>query len=570
MQQRLRPVEPDAYFAILGVAKGKVKADLYLRGATVINVYTGELQEVNVAVKGKHIAYVGMSDAMVGPETKTVDLEGRFLCPGYIEPHCHPFNTYNPTTLARFVLPRGTTAMVNDNMGLYLRVELDRFLELIEQMGTWPIKMLWSARVDPQTEAEDLRPFFAPERMKRLLAHPLVVQAGELTAWPQLLNGDTQIAENLLQTMQMGKRIEGHLPGASLETLSMLAAGGLTAEHEAMTAEEVIRRLRIGYWTTLRYSSLRPDLPEIVQGLAGYHGDTKRIMMTTDGSTPAFLAEGFTDELLRVAMNNGMDPIVAYQTVTINPATYYGLDGEIGGIAPGRLADILVLEDLREPTPIAVMAEGRWVARSGNLLESWPGVDWQTNGMGKLQVNWRVAESDFTREENLPIIHLENPAITRLLEDAGDRTVLHAALVNEHSIVEANLTGMADRMDGFACSNTASIGIFTFGRDRASMAQAVNRVLEIGGGVVIVENGQILFEMELPLAGAMAEQELEPLILQVQTLIRLLKERGHTHYDPIFTMLFISATHLPEVRLTTDGVLHVKSGHVIRPPRTRN
>ncbi|WP_018130682.1 adenine deaminase C-terminal domain-containing protein [Effusibacillus pohliae] len=581
-QRRLRALEIDTYFQLLGVAKGKVKADLYLHGATVINVYTGELQAANVAVKGRHIAYVGPSDAMVGPDTEVVDLTGRYLCPGYIEPHCHPFQVYNPESLARYVLRHGTTTLVNDNMGLYMLIDEAKFLRLMDEMGNWPVKMLWSARLDPQTHAEEFAPFFAPDRIRRLLDHPLVVQAGELTGWPQLLGGDRQMAENLLYALRIGKRVEGHLPGASLETLSMLAAGGITAEHEAITAEEALRRLRIGLWTTLRYSSLRPDLPQIVKGLADYRGNTSRLMMTTDGSTPAFLQDGYTDAMLRVAIEAGMDPVTAYQLVTINPATYYGLDGEIGGIAPGRLADVLVLEDLDRPTPAAVLAEGRWAARGGQLLVSWAGIGWEAAGLGKLQENWRASESDFSMEAKLPVLRLENPVITRLQTDARTEHspaaptlsdgVLHAALFarDGSAIVEAKIVGMADRLDALASSYTAAKGILVIGQHPAAMARAVNQVLEIGGGIVMVEDQEILFELEMPILGGMSTQDMEHLIERAQTFEKLLRERGHAHYDPIYTLLFLSSTHLPEVRLTPEGVLHVKSREILRNRKLLN
>ena len=581
MQRKLRMIDKDTYLSLIGVAKGKVKADHYLQGAIVINVYTGELQAANVAVKGQHIAYVGLSDAMVGPDTQVIDLTGRFLAPGYLEPHSHPFQIYNPDSLARFVLPHGTTTMVNDNMGLYLLVNERIFLEMIEEMGTWPVKMLWSARLDPQTYAEEFRPFFQPEVMRRLLAHPLVMQAGELTAWPQLLAGEPEMVANMLETMRIGKRIEGHLPGASLETLSMLAAGGVTAEHEAMNSDEVIRRLRIGLWTTLRYSSLRPDLPDLVRGLADYKGDTKRLMMTTDGSTPAFLAEGYTDHMLRKAMEAGMEPMTAYQMVTINPATYYGLDGEIGGLAPGRLADILVLESLEQPTPLRVMAEGNWAAQDGQLQADWPRLDWEAYGLRKLQADWRVNEKDFVggTDTGLPVIRLENPAITRYKTEqeadqsqaAANEPGLLAALLDRggRSIVEARLEGMAERLAGLASSYTASKGILVLGQNPAAMAQAANRVLEMGGGIVLVEDGKELFEMELPVVGGMAVSKMRGIIQQVKTFERLLRERGHLHYDPIYTLLFLTSTHLPEIRLTPEGVLHVKSGRIVREPRMR-
>jgi adenine deaminase len=557
-------VDIDTYFSLMNVAKGYVKADLYLKSATIINVFSSELIKTNVAIKGKYITYVGDSEAMVDHNTEVIDLKGYFLSPGYIEPHSHPFQTYNPDTLARYALSHGTTTMVNDNMGLYLLLKERSFLEFIEEISNWQIKMLWSTRLSPQTKNLETNSLFATDTIKRLLSHPLIIQAGELTGWPDLLKKDKQLGQNMLEAIKVNKRIEGHLPGASIETLCMLATAGVTADHEGMNTEEIINRLRLGLWTTLRYSSLRPDLPNIIRGFHKTY-NTNRMMLTTDGSTPSFLEKGVTDNIVQVAIESGLDPIKAYQMVTINPATYYGLDSKIGGIGPGRYADILVLDSLYSPTPKLVFSEGKLTAKEGKLIEPWPYLDWEKYGFSRINYSWAITPKDFSQSKNLPIIHMENAVITRLASKLDTDNLLFVSLIDKKGewIVEALLDGMAKEVDGLASSYTASQDILTIGRSHKSISKAVNRILEIGGGIVLVEDDNIIFELHMPIYGKATEIPMEDLISKTKKFEYLLKERGYCHSDPIYTLLFLSSPHLPSIRLTSQGVKNVKTGELI-------
>ncbi len=234
---------------------------------------------------------------------------------------------------------------------------------------------------------------FTVDRVRRMLRNPSVLQAGELTYWKEAINGDPSMIARMREARLAGKRIETHNPGASVETLNAVAAAGATGCHESITAEEVMRRLRLGYYATLRHSSIRPDLGELIKGLLNTgcrYWD--RMMLTTDGSPPFFLAEGFTDACIRIAIDAGLDPVDAYRMASLNPAVYYGLDQDLGGISPGRIADIVFLEDLRNPTPVKVMANGRIAAERGMLTASFPEVEWSRYGIGPL-ASWIHAYS---------------------------------------------------------------------------------------------------------------------------------------------------------------------------------
>ncbi|MBF7083134.1 adenine deaminase [Desulfallas sp. Bu1-1] len=580
----LRPLDRQNLHELILTAKGEINCDLYIKGGTIINVYTGELLPANVAIKGKHIAYVGDRETMVGERTRLIDATGMYLCPGYIEPHAHPFQTYNPVTLVNKVMTLGTTTLVCDNLFFFMSMDEKKLLGLWHELAQLPVKVLWSVRLDPQTFSRQRMERFNPRRIETLLDSVLARQVGELTDWPSLVTGDKQMLDNILTARRLGKKVEGHAPGASVQTLNALAAGGVSDCHESITGEEVLNRLRLGMYVTLRHSSLRPDLPGLLKELLNSGVDLRRAMMTTDGVTPPSMKHGFTDYLVRLAIDAGVPAVEAYRMVTINPATYYGMDDELGGIAPGRLADILFLEDPQNPTPVKVIAEGVEVFERGREPLDLPGIEWQKYGIIKISgFSGEIKPGDMVppaREGAFPVMRLVNPVITRrkdqklpvknnFIDIAGEPGLVYATMLNREGgwVCNGVLEGFADKLDGLACSNTITGDILALGRNPQEMQRAVKRMFDLGGGLVITENGGILYELPLPLSGIMSPASIDELTAECSELYRLLAQRGHVHYDLLYTILFLSATHLPEIRLSPGGILSVKDKKILVPSR---
>ncbi|MDI3328089.1 MAG: adenine deaminase C-terminal domain-containing protein [Alicyclobacillaceae bacterium] len=566
--------------ALIEVARGKRAATRYFMGGSVLNTYSGECHKANVAVYEDRIAYVGMSDAMVGEETEIVRVEGKVLCPGYIEPHSHPFLMYNPVAYAEQVMALGTTLLVNDNWPFALH-DFAHIPDIFRWFRQLPVRMLWSIRLELEyvEENPDHR-----EYVRRLIALPEAIQVGELTNWFALLDGNETMSDWVGTCLGLGKRVEVHAPGASGDTLSTLAAGGITACHESITAEEVVRRLRQGIYATIRHSTLRPDLPEIVRELLKHPVSTNRLMFTTDGPTPMMFKEGFTDYLVRLAIEAGMDPIRAYQTVTINPATYYRLDEHVGGIAPGRLADILVLADLTVPTPERVYIGGELVAENGRALHPFPRFPWERYEVGRpLSPPFRgktPPEIFDMKAQKLPdpypVMNLVNAAIIRLQEVPLASVVnglpddfLYVSVLSRDGRWVSNgvIRGFASHLDGMASSYNFTGDIVVFGKDREAMARAVDRVGQLGGGIVVVEGGEVLFELPLELGGRMTSLPMDVLMEKAAQLLSILRERGYRYTDPFYTMDFISSVHLPDLRLNADGLVSVKERKVLIPSR---
>jgi adenine deaminase len=299
-------------------------------------------------------------------------------------------------------------------------------------------------------------------------------------------------------------------------------------------------------------------------------------MLTTDGSTPAFVAEhGFVDSLVRLAMDEGVPPIDAYRMVTLTPATYYGRDADLGGIAPGRYADLLLLRDLADPRPETVIARGRVVARGGRLLARVPEPRWGrvfTRRSTRFDRPFSVTPAELALPAGPgPVIRLVSAVITALEERPLGPDDLHAALLDRRGawITRAGLAGFGPGVDGLASTLTTDYQILAMGRRPEAMARAINRVVARKGAVVLVDGERIVFELPLPIGGVMSRDPLTAVAERERRLKHLLRERGHAFHDPIFTMLFLAADFLPSARLTSLGVWDVKRGRIIKPSRPR-
>ena len=563
---------------LTAVARGDAPADLYVRGGTLLNVYTGEIARANVAIAGERIAYVGLREDMCGARTRVVDAKDRILVPGYIDPHAHPAHLVTPSEFARHVLPLGTTSVFADTLQFFEVGGEGAFRRVADTLARSPLKFYWMIRVHAQSRtagAEGRR--FGARVIERALRHPWAVAIGELTRWPEVHAGDRALLAWLDLAHRRRLRVEGHTAGAAAEKLPAIAAGGVTSDHEAITAEEVLGRARLGIAVMLRESSLRPDLAGLLDALKQAPALASRAMLTADGSMPAFVrAHGFTDHLLRIALERGVAPIDAYRMVTLNPATYYGLEADLGGIAPGRYADLCLLEDLAEPRPVSVIARGRLAATRGTLEVGVPEPVWSrvfTTSRARLTGRWRVRPEDFAlpSRDRYPVIRFISAVITRLEERPLAEGDLFAALVDREGrwVAPAVVAGVAERLDGLATTTSTDFNVIALGRDPRAMARAVNRVLDLHGGIALVDGDRTTFELGLPIGGIMARVGYESAADSEQRFHTELTARGYAYHDPLFTLFFLPADFLPAVRLTPRGVWDVKRTRVLLPSRRR-
>ncbi|MCL6477666.1 MAG: amidohydrolase family protein [Peptococcaceae bacterium] len=378
---------------------------------------------------------------------------------------------------------------------------------MMRALDSLPAGMYWMARIMHQTPDPDEGEIFSISNLAKAIAEPRLLRVAEITRWPLLAEGNESVLRAITLAKAHGKGLEGHTSGCSYERLNVMAVAGIESCHESITAEDVVQRLRLGFWTVLRHSSLRPDLPELLRAVTDHKVHTGRLMFTTDGSCPAFLMrEGFTDGMLRTAVRADLNPVTAIQMATVNPAVYLGLDREIGSIAPGRRADILLLPDLESFCPRLVVAGGRVVAVDGELCEPLPEPDWFSLGLRtripplKLISNPSTYGLPASEPVAFPVIEVVSAAITRLKEmpvqvregflDCGE-DLLYCTIIDRYGrwITSGFVQGLG-RFEALATTFNAPYGLMVLGRDRKAMAGAAVAVSAMGGGIVPVEGGR--------------------------------------------------------------------------------
>ncbi|MFC4769412.1 adenine deaminase C-terminal domain-containing protein [Effusibacillus consociatus] len=575
-------------YELIEVAQGRRHADIFIKGGTVVNVYSGEFLQHNVAIYKDRIAYVGESEAAIGPDTKLINAEGKYVSPGFIEPHAHPWVVYNPISFVGKVVPLGTTTTVNDNLFFYLYMGAEGFKNLLEDLEQLPGNHFWLARLVSQADFLGEREWFNQQDIRDFLGLEQVLGTAEVTRWPLLYNGDPFLIDTVEYTKEIGKISDGHTAGCSYDKLNSIVAAGISACHEAITTKESLDRLRLGMWTTLRNSSLRPDLPEIIKMITEKKVTTNRIMMTTDGPHPAFIEEeGFVDGLVRKAVELGLSPMEAIQMVTINPATFFHLDEHIGGIAPARRADILILPDLIHFRPELVMAGGKVAASNGELNIPLPEVNWNKYMVKKPFSIEKSALEDpelyrlphFTSSEPVPVISFRSTVITHKKEiqfpvvngyaDISNHSgLMYAALIDREGrwITRGVLENFASDLDGMASTYNTTTQLLVIGRDSEAMALAASRVHEMGGGIAIVQRGEVILEIPLPLTGMMTTDPSFAKAVEYQnTFLSVMKQHGYPFHDILYTLLFLTCDFLPGLRLVPFGLLDVKTNEILRP-----
>lgn len=561
----------------VAVVDGKVPPTRVLMNGTYLNVYTKQWLQTNIWIAKDRIVYVGdhLPDKTDGVEM--LDCEGRYLVPGYIEPHAHPFQLYNPEELANHAAKFGTTTMVNDNlMWLFLLDDKKKAFSLLEEFNKLPISLFWWARFDAQTGLQDEEEIFNSETILAWLENQYVVQGGELTAWPRLLQGDERLLYWIQEAKQKGKPIEGHLPGASEKTLTKLKLLGVTADHEAMTAEEAMRRLRLGYQVGLRYSSIRPDLPEILEGLVAEGLQTyDNMTMNTDGSTPAFYENGLMNVCIAIAIEKGVPLVDAYRMASYNVAKHFGFDGQLGGIAPGKIAHINILDAKENPHPVSVLASGKWIKKEQVVQDTDKQIDWGKYDIAPIAFDWELTENDL--QFSIPIgLDMINDVIMQPYAIETDVTLGNLPESNNDAFlmlvdrkgkwrVNTTIRGFTKQLGAIASSYSTTGDIVFIGKSKADMLLASSRLRELGGGIVVVHEGTIIFELPLALAGIMFDGKMADLIAKEKELKQILKDHGYPYGDPVYSILFLSATHLPYIRITQRGIIDIKKREILFP-----
>jgi adenine deaminase len=569
--------------ALISIALGEREADQYIRGGRVLNVYTGELLKENIALYRDRIAYVGLAEKMIGKETKVHEAKGKTLVPGYMDPHAHTDLFFNPVSFSEQVVQTGTTSVFSDMHDLANALGISGVLQVLKDAPAYPITYYIgvpsSSPPFPRFEGKE---FFTTQEVLRLLQRPEALGLSEMTAFVRIFKGDHRLLHLLNKARAWGKSAEGHTTGVSHDKLNALINAGLTSCHEAITAEDVKKRLRLGLYVMCRGGSIRNDLPELMKAAREFSEyDTSRIMLTPDGLFAGEMTRfGYLDYVLKQVIQLGVDPVRAFQMVTINPARYFKLDQEQGAIAPGRRADILFLPELEEPRPVSVMSKGKWIIRQGRsifpALPPFPGGTYD-RPLPLSHFSPEFFQLQVRNQASLPVITITDKTLTRRVDRVvqGKDGRVPANLKEDLAKIafipreggRAGLglvSGFGARLGAMASSTAHDThGLLVLGFNDEDMAIAVNQVVKMGGGIALVEKGRVLGRLSLPIGGIMSALKIPHLAKEIDRINRILRRQGSLLQDPLWTFGFLSFTSLIELRITYSGVYEVKTGKIL-------
>ncbi len=568
----------------LRVALGKQAPDVLFTGGEILNVFTGEILREDIAVSDDRIAYVSRERRHKKAEnTRVVDVSGQVIVPGYFDPHAHTDLFYTPWEFAKAVAATGTTAFFSDSHDMANGLGMAGFMEVLKAVENFPVRVFSGVPLASPPYPVEGADLYDGKKVKRLLRLREIIRSGsELTPWVKVIREDEQLLRKLYDVRKATGRLEGHTVGARSDKLTALVTAGLTSCHESITPEDVRERLRRGLYVMIRQGSIRGEFDTLYPFFQTYH---PRIMLTPDGLFAGEIAEkGYMDFVLREAMTRGADPAAVIRMVTLNPAVYFGLEAHLGGIAPGRLADFNVLNDLRNPTPNQVWIGGRLAGRKGK----WVGPDMTppvTTASGRPFTTPPLRAEDFRARYpegfsgGIPVIDVVDKTVTGVYEwmppagaeGAADpaHDVLKIALIHREGPAGGMgigyVRGFGLRGDTVIATSVAheTHNLMVMGADDGEMAQAASAVVKTGGGIVIRSAGKTGYHLPLPVGGMMSPLPMGDLARELIALGRLLNEKGATLPDPLWTFVFLSFTSILHLRITISGVYDVKKGEII-------
>lgn len=554
---------------IINVARGLEKADLVIKNANIVNVLSEEIHKGDIAICDGVIAGIGENYS----GEKEIDINGAYVTPSFIDGHVHLESTMMlPKEFAKTVLPAGTTTVIIDPHEISNVLGLHGISFMHEAVKNLPMNiytMLPSCvpATPFETSGFDLNSY----DLSLLIDKPWVLGIAEMMNFPGVLNRDKNVMAKLELAKSRGKRIDGHAPYLSGKDLCGYIASGVKSDHECTTPEEAIEKLRLGVYVMIREGTAAKDLDALIPVLKT--SNTRKCIFVTDDRHPADLKEHINGMVRRV-VEAGVDPIKAVQVASLNTAEYFGLK-DLGAIAPGYKADLLVLPDLKSFRPDIVLKDGKVVAQDGKLAVEIPDSD-AISTRNSVNVRW-ITMDDFK-------IPAEGDGLkkVRALEVIPHQLITKSVL-SDVKVVDGNAVSNVDTdtlkicvierhratgnigkgfVKGFnlKCGAIASTvahdshNMIVIGTNDFDMYTAAVALIKCQGGKVVVKDGEIISQLPLPIAGLMSDREFDFVVEKCDELNKASHSIGCELEDPFMTMGFLSLPVIPELKITDKGV----------------
>ena len=571
---------------LMRVARGLEPADTVILNGSVVNVYTGQIVEnCPVSIKGKWIAAVGPDAASAaGASTLVLDAAGKTLIPGLIEGHTH-MTFQSVEAFLPYAIKGGTTTIIIETMEYFPPAGYDGVIEFLDSVKDQPIKILGTAPVMISI-SKALRGI-SRGVLERLLDRDEIVGLGE-SYWQAVLQSPDAMVPLFQSALDRGKRLEGHSAGAKGKKLAAYAAAGISSCHEAINAEEAIERLRLGFYVMVREGNVRKDLEEISK-ITQAGVDLRRLILVTDSVKPQELVEkGYLEVVVQKAIACGFDPVSAIQMTTLNVAEHFGLDSAIGGIAPGRCADILVLPDVRTIAPEIVISNGRVVFQDGKLLSAPRKHHYSHSCLRSIRLKSAMKSTDFdiyakgtslSGSVKVRIIEMVTDLVTKEfhadVSPAGGKIAvdLQQDIVKVAAIDYRNnpgrsfvglIKGFRIEKGSIACSAAWDTSdIIVVGADEEDMALAVNRIRELQGGIIVCRDGKIMAELPLPIFGIISDMGMQQLAERLDSVRQAAHGLGIPFTDPVLSLCTLTGAAIPYLKICEEGLVNLRDGKTL-------
>ena len=555
------------------VAAGKEPADLVIRNARIVNVFTHEIVEGDIAVCGGFVAGIGAYDGH-----ETFDAAGKFALPGFIDSHIHiESSMVTPEEFSRLLVPRGTTTVIADPHEIVNVCGLDGLSYMLgaAERAAIDIKFMLPSCV-PCTEFEHAGAALEAADMAEPLKNDRVLGLGEFMNAPGVLRTFPEILDKFAAAHDAGKFVDGHAPTLLGKNLAGYAAAGVRTDHEPGSVEEMRERLENGMYVLLRYGSACTELELLADGVSPENA--RRCCLCSDDCQPVtIMARGSLDASLRELVKHGVDPITAVQIASLNAAECYHLDDR-GAIAPARRADIVLVDDLKDFRVREVFIKGKLAAQDNAYLPKYERFDMSAaassvhvENFSADRLNPRLKKDHVTVMELHPgtvLSHRGEAYVTRtedgdLVFDAAADIVKMAVIERHHATGNVGMClvrGYGMKRGAIALTVAHdSHNIIVIGTGSADMTSAVEELMRLGGGIVLVDNGEVIDELPLPVAGLMSDQPVDWVRDKLEALHTAAFEKlgVSREIDPIMTLCFMALPVIPELKLTDLGLFDV-------------
>lgn len=566
------------------VAQGFEPADMVIINSKLINVCTREvIENTDVAISCGRIALVGDAKHCIGENTEVIDAKGQYIAPGFLDGHIHVESSMlSVSEYARSVVPHGTVGIYMDPHEICNVLGLNGVRYMIEDGKGTPLKnMVTTPSCVPAVPGfEDTGAAVGPEDVRETMKWDEIVGLGEMMNFPGILYSTDHAHGVVGETLKASKTVTGHysLPETG-KGLNGYIASGVRCCHESTRAEDALAKMRLGMYAMFREGSAWHDLKEVSKAITENKVDSRFAVLISDDTHPhTLLKDGHLDHIIKRAIEEGIEPLTAIQMVTINCAQCFQMDHELGSITPGKCADIVFIEDLKDVKITKVIIDGNLVAKDGVLTTSIAKYDYPEDAMHSMHIKDKITPDSFNimapNKEKITarvieIIpervgtyerHIELKVKDDKVQCDSSKDVLKAVVFERH-----HETGKAGYgfVKGFGIKRGAMAAtvahdahnLLVIGTNDEDMALAANTLIECGGGMVAVQDGKVLGLVPLPIAGLMSNKPLEQMAEMVEKLDSAWKEIGCDIVSPFMTMALIPLACLPELRLTNRGLV---------------